>query len=215
MSSDSTPTEQTAVQTPNAPPPGEGGKQKRPVAVDVLAGVAIAAAIGLGVWAIVLNDDLNETEAQLRPRPPRPSRPRPRPRVVSRMLVRASRPRSPASRASVVSDEDVAEAEQADAEAEQSVAEAQAAVDQAQSEVEQARQNAVRPEPRRNKLELKGLKPNCARTPRSQPRRRCPRTTTRRRHTRRLRLAQRPPRVRAREVLNGQPTPFPSRGLGW
>ena len=30
-----------------------------------LAGVAIAAAIGLGVWAIVLDDNLNDIEAQL------------------------------------------------------------------------------------------------------------------------------------------------------
>jgi hypothetical protein len=56
MSSDSTPTDQTAVQTPDVPPQHEGGKQKRPVVWIVLAGVAIAAAIGLGLWAIVLND---------------------------------------------------------------------------------------------------------------------------------------------------------------
>ena len=65
MSTDSTPTEHTAAQTPEAPPQGGGEKQRRPVVWIVLAGVAVAAAIGLGVWAIVLKDDLNDTEAQL------------------------------------------------------------------------------------------------------------------------------------------------------
>jgi hypothetical protein len=140
MSSDSTPTEQTAVQTPNARPPGEGGKQKRPVVWIVLAGVAIAAAIGLGVWAIVLNDDLNDTEAQLEAQT-----------AAAESATAEAESRIADARASidaslsgvagivVVSDEDVAEAEQAVADAEQSVAEAQAAVDQAQGEVEQGR----------------------------------------------------------------------------
>ena len=54
MSSDPTPTEQAAAQTPEAAPHDGGEKQKRPVVWIVLAGVALAAAIGLGVWAIVL-----------------------------------------------------------------------------------------------------------------------------------------------------------------
>ena len=61
MTTDSTPSEQTPIQTPD----GQGGKQKRPVVWMVLAGMAIIAAIGLGAWALLLNDDLNDTEAQL------------------------------------------------------------------------------------------------------------------------------------------------------
>ena len=93
MTSDPRPTEEAAAQTPE----GGGGKQKRPVVWIVLAGVAVAAAIGLGVWAILLNDDLNDTEAQLEAQTAEADRPRPRPRVGSRMLVRASTTRFPAS----------------------------------------------------------------------------------------------------------------------
>ena len=62
---DSTPTEPTAAPTPGVPPQGDAGKQKRPVVWMILAGVAIVAALGLGAWALLLNDDLNDTEAQL------------------------------------------------------------------------------------------------------------------------------------------------------
>ena len=137
VTSDSSPTEPTP-QIPDAPH-GDGGKRKRPVVWMVLAGVAVAAAIGLGVWAVMLNDDLNDTESQLEAQ------------TAAAELASAEAERRIAdARASiddslsgvagivVVSDEDVAEAEQAVADAEQSVAEAQAAVDQAQSEVEQA-----------------------------------------------------------------------------
>ena len=141
MSSDSTPTEETAVQTPNAPPPGDGGKQKRPVVWIVLQGVGIAAAIGLGVWAIVLNNDRLERHRGATRGPDRRGRVglgRGRRRIAD---ARASHDTSLSGVAGIVvdRDEDVAEAEQAAAEAEQSVTEAQAAVDQAQSEVEQAR----------------------------------------------------------------------------
>ncbi|HEU4970839.1 MAG TPA: hypothetical protein VFT35_02750, partial [Gaiellaceae bacterium] len=65
MTNDPTPTEQTAAQMPEAPPRGDGGKQKRPVVWMILAGVAIVAALGLGAWALLLNDDLNDTDAEL------------------------------------------------------------------------------------------------------------------------------------------------------
>ena len=104
----------------------------------VLAGVAIAAAIGLGVWAIVLNDDLNDTEAQLEAQTAAAEPARLRPRLVYGASWEHRDSLSGVAGIVVVSDEDVAEAEQGVAEAEQSV-EAQVAVDQAQSEVEQAR----------------------------------------------------------------------------
>jgi hypothetical protein len=48
MTTDSTPTEPTAIQTSGIPPQGQGSKQKRPVLRMILAGVAVVAAIGLG-----------------------------------------------------------------------------------------------------------------------------------------------------------------------
>ena len=63
MTTDSTPTGQAG--TPDMPPQRDGATHKRPVIWMILAGVAVAAAIGLGVWAIMLNDDLSDTEAQL------------------------------------------------------------------------------------------------------------------------------------------------------
>ena len=178
--------------------PSEGGKQKRPVVWIVLAGVAIAAAIGLGVWAIVLNDDLNDTEAQLQAQTAAAesaSAEAERRIADARASIDASL--SGVAGIVVVSDDDVAEAEQAVADAEQSVTEAQAAVDQAQSEVEQARaeRDLARAEAEQARAET--AKAELARTPRSRPRRHCPRTTTRPRRTRRLQLAQRRPRVPA------------------
>ena len=61
MTTDSTPTESTTVQAADVPPQGDAGKQKRPVVWMILAGVAIVAALGLGAWALLLNDDLNDT----------------------------------------------------------------------------------------------------------------------------------------------------------
>ena len=113
MTADSTPTEQTAVQAPDVPPQGEGGKQKRPVVWMILAGRGDRRRY----WARrVLGG-----AAQRRPERHRGAtrgpdrcgrcRPRPRPRIALRMPVRASRQRSPTSLGVVVvSDEDVAEA---------------------------------------------------------------------------------------------------------
>ncbi len=140
MTSDATPTEHTAVQPPDVPSQGKQGKQKRPVVWMVLAGVAIIAALGLGAWALLLNDDLNDTEAELEAQT-----------AAAESASAEAESRIADARASidaalsgvsgivVVTDEDVAQAEQAVADAEQSVADAQAAVDQAQSDAEQAR----------------------------------------------------------------------------
>ena len=122
MSSDSTPTEQTAVQTPNAPPPSEGAKHKRPVVWMVLAGVGIAAAIGLGVWAIVLNDDLNDTEAQLEAQT------------------------AEAESASADAEESVAEAQAALDQAQSEVEQARAERDLARAEAEQAQAETAKAE---------------------------------------------------------------------
>ena len=65
MTTDFTPPDQPAAGTPDVPRQGESTKRKRPVGWMILAGVAIAAAIGFGVWALLLNDDLNDTEQQL------------------------------------------------------------------------------------------------------------------------------------------------------
>ena len=66
MTTDSTPPEQADAGTPDLPPQREGATRKRPVAWMILAGLGIAAAIGLGVWALLLNDDLNDTEGATR-----------------------------------------------------------------------------------------------------------------------------------------------------
>ena len=65
MTTDSTPTEQGAASAPDLPPQREGATRKRPVGWIILAVLAIAA-VGLGVWALLLNDDLNDTEEQPR-----------------------------------------------------------------------------------------------------------------------------------------------------
>ena len=140
MTTDFTPPDQPAAGTPDLPPQGEGTKRERPVGWMILTGVAIAAAIGLGVWALLLNDDLNDTEQQLEAQTAAAESAS----AEAESRIADARMRIDAALADVagvvvVSDEDVEEAEQAAAEAEQSVAEAQAAVDQAQSEVEQAR----------------------------------------------------------------------------
>ena len=140
MTTDPTPTEETTVQAPDAPPHGESGKQKRPVVWMILAGVAIVAALGLGAWALLLNDDLNDTEAELQAQTAAAeSASTEVQRRIADARANIDAALSDVAGIVVVSDEDVAAAEQAVAEAEQSVAEAQAAVDQAQSEVEQAR----------------------------------------------------------------------------
>jgi hypothetical protein len=137
MTTDPTPTEQTAAQTPDMPPQGEGEEHKRPLVWMILAGVAIVAAIGLGAWALLLNDDLNDTEAELEAQTAAAqSASAEAERRIADARASIDAALSDVAGVVVVSDEDVAEAEQAAAEAEQSVAEAQAAVDQAQSEVE-------------------------------------------------------------------------------
>ena len=135
MTTDSTPTEQGAAGTPDLPPQQEGAKRKRPVAWMILAGLGIAAAIGLGVWALLLNDDLNDTEEQLEAQTvAAESASAEAESRIAEARVRIEAALSDIAGVVVVSDEDVAGAEQAAAEAEQSVAEAQAAVDQAQGE---------------------------------------------------------------------------------
>jgi hypothetical protein len=54
LTTDFTPPEQPAAGTPDLPPQHEGATRKRPVAWMILAGVAVATAIGLGVWALLL-----------------------------------------------------------------------------------------------------------------------------------------------------------------
>jgi hypothetical protein len=135
MTTDFTPPEQPAASAPDLPP-----QRKRPVVWMILAGVAIAAAIGLGVWALMLNDDLNDTEEQLEAQTAAAeSASAEAESRIAEARARIETALSDVAGVVVVSDEDVAEAEQAAAEAEQSVADAQAAVDQAQGEVEQAR----------------------------------------------------------------------------
>ena len=101
----------------------------------ILAGVAILAAIGLGVWALNVNSDLNDAEAQ-----------------VAAQTEAATAAASELEQISsdneiyVVSNEDVAQAESDVAAAEKAVADANAAaaaasanVSSAQAELEQAR----------------------------------------------------------------------------
>ena len=106
----------------------------------VVAGVAILAAIGLGAWALVLNDDLNDTEAQLDAQTAAAeSASAEAERRIADARVRIQTALADVDSVVVVTDDDVAKAEQAVTEAEQNVAEAQAAVAQAQSDAEQAR----------------------------------------------------------------------------
>ena len=168
----------------------------------ILAGVAIVAALGLGAWALLLNDDLNDTEAELRAQTAAAeSASTEAQRRIADARANIDAALSDVAGIVVVSDEDVAQAEQAVAEAEQSVAKRRP-LTRPKAKSSRRGQNATWPEPRQSKREPKRRKPNCARTPRSQPRRRWPITTTPPRLTRRLRLAPRRPRVPAREMLD-------------
>ena len=137
---DSTPTEPAATSTPDVPPQPESTTHKRSLVWMIVAGVAIVAAIGLGAWALVLNDDLNDTEAQLDAQTAAAeSVSAEADRRIADARARIQTALADVDSIVVVTDDDVAQAEQAATEAEQNVAEAQAAVDQAQGEAEQAR----------------------------------------------------------------------------
>jgi uncharacterized protein (DUF3084 family) len=84
----------------------------------IVAGVAIVAAIGLGAWALVLNDDLNDTEAQL------------------------DAQTAAAQSASSEAEQDVADAQAEAAETQSELEQARAERDVAQAEADQARAEA-------------------------------------------------------------------------
>ncbi len=134
MTTDSAPTEQ------EDPPQPAGGSKKRPIGWMILAGVATVAAIGLGAWALLLNDDLNDTEADLAAQSASAeSASAEAERRIADARASIDAALSDVAGVVVVNDDDVAEAEQAVSDAEQNVAEAQAARDQAQGDLEQAR----------------------------------------------------------------------------
>src|SRR5690349_19847140 len=52
----------TAGAASTNPTPSKG---KRPIAWMIVAGLAVLAAIGLGIWAVSVNSDLDETQSEL------------------------------------------------------------------------------------------------------------------------------------------------------
>jgi uncharacterized protein (DUF3084 family) len=113
-------------------------EKKRPVVWMIVAGVAILAAIGLGIWALKVNSDLNETQADLEAQQAAT--------LQAQAEVQAQADAANAAAAElekissdnevfVVSNEDVAQAQSDVAAAEQAVAEASANVSAAQDHV--------------------------------------------------------------------------------
>jgi hypothetical protein len=98
----------------------------------IVAGVAVAAAVALGVWAVLLRDDLNERSAA----------------AASRTAQAKERGQSAMSEIEqiegvfVVTEDDVTEAEQAAADAEAAANDARTSVEQARAERDQARAEA-------------------------------------------------------------------------
>jgi FtsZ-interacting cell division protein ZipA len=124
-------------------------EKKRPIVWMIVAGVAILAAIGLGIWAFKANSDLNETQADLDAQKAAT--------LQAQAKVQAQTEAANAAAADlekissdneiyVVSNEDVAQAQSDVAAAEQAVAEASANVSAAQDQV--ARLSAEREQAR-------------------------------------------------------------------
>lgn len=112
-----------------------GGKKKRPIAWMVVAGVAVLAAIGLGVWAVKIHSDLEDQRAATQAAEAQAAA-----QADAAAAVAAEVDKINASNEIfVVSDEDVAQAESEVAAAEDAAAEASSAVSAAQDEASKLR----------------------------------------------------------------------------
>jgi multidrug resistance efflux pump len=132
----STPPNDTA---PDGAPVGSSAetahKQKRPIVWMIIAGVAILAAIGLGIWALKVNSDLNSTQSDLEAAEAQVAAQTEAATAAANELEKINSD----NEIYVVSNEDVAAAEKAVADANAAVAEANANVSAAQDEASKLR----------------------------------------------------------------------------
>lgn len=135
----STPSDDQHVEAAVAPPPATS-EDKRPIVWMIVAGVAVLAAVGIGIWALQVNSDLDSTQADLAAQQQATQQAEAQ---VQAQTDAASAAASELEQISsdneiyVVSNEDVAAAETA-------VAEADAAVDAANANVADAQDQAAR-----------------------------------------------------------------------
>lgn len=118
------------------------GTKKRPIVWMVVAGIAVVAAIGLGIWAVTVNSDLNDTQSELAAQTAATQA------AAAQVAAQTEAANAAAAELEqissdnevyVVSNDDVAEAESEIAAAEQAAAEASANVDAAQDEASRLR----------------------------------------------------------------------------
>lgn len=135
----------TAGAPASQPPPIRRRNVSRTIAW-IVAGVAVAAAVGLGLWAALLHDDLNESQAQVEAQ--QAAAEEASAAAASRTAAAKERGQTALSKIEeiegvfVVTEDDVAEAEQAAAEVETAASDARTAVEQARAERDQARAEA-------------------------------------------------------------------------
>jgi multidrug resistance efflux pump len=125
------------------PPPT---KQKRPIVWMIVAGLAILAAIGLGIWAFTVHSDLNSTQSDLEAQMDATQAAQAQ---LDAQTEAASAAASELEKISadneiyVVSNDEVAQAQTDVAEAEQAVADANAAAADANANVDAAKDEAA------------------------------------------------------------------------
>ena len=136
----------TAGVPPASPPPAP---RKRPIVWMIVAGVAVLAAIGLGIWAVSVNSDLDETQSELEAQTAAADAAAASAKAAEEQVAEQTAAANAAAaeleqissdnEVFVVPNEDVAEMESDLAAAEQAVADANANLDAAQDEASRLR----------------------------------------------------------------------------
>ena len=133
---------ETAVGPPAA---ASASKRKRPIGWMIVAGLAIVAAIGLGIWAVKVNSDLDATQSQLEAQTAATEAAEAQVAAQTEAATDVATELEKISSDNeiyVVSNEDVAQVESEVAAAEQAVAEANAAAAEASANASAAQDQA-------------------------------------------------------------------------
>jgi len=131
----------------NAGQPETTHKQKRPIVWMIVAGVAILAAIGLGIWALKVNSDLNSTQSDLEAQKAATQAAEAQVAAQTDAATAAAKELEQINADNeiyVVSNEDVAQAESEVAAAEKAVADANAAAAEANANAAAAQDQATK-----------------------------------------------------------------------
>jgi len=157
----------TAGATAGTPTPR---KQKRPIVWMVVAGIAILAAVGFGIWALNVNSDLNSTQSDLQAQKAATEAAEAQVAAQTEAATAAANELEQISSDNevyVVSNDDVAQAESEVAAAEKAVADADAAAAEASANVSAAQDEAAK---LRGELEQARAERELARAEREQAR---------------------------------------------